>query len=270
MPTISEAIQTAQISQHEAKIILAFILKQSKAYLITNVHQNLTEVEADTFSKLIKRRQAGEPIAYLTGVKEFYGRPFIVSPSVLIPRPESELFIEIIKELSPANPVTSALDIGTGSGCLAITISKEHPGAKVTALDNSQEALKVAQQNNAQLETNVKLLKSDLLEQIPKSTHVDYIVANLPYIDPNDPEIMPQVAEYEPSEALYSNQNGLAHYAKLFNQIKAKSISFNYVLCEVGHKQQEAMTALIQKTFAKTPTWRYDLSGKPRICILNK
>lgn len=171
--------------------------------------------------EMVRQREEGIPLAYIMGKKEFYGRDFVVTRDVLIPRPETEALIDIIKGLDlPRQP--RFLDVGTGSGCIAITLALEFPQAKVYASDLSTEALTVANENDVQLEGRVEFMHSDMLDEISLLTlgPFDVLVANLPYVDPRWDFIDTEALAREPVMALYAmGEKGLAMYRRLFNGI---------------------------------------------------
>lgn len=234
----------------DAELLVCFALNKQRTWLRAHDDYELNIKETNTLNKLVNRRIRREPIAYITGTKEFYGRSFCVNKHVLVPRPESESFIEIIKQLlhehdsdikqreisitkglgnSAYNRSTgfihSVLDVGTGSGCLAITIKKEFPELFVTATDVSTHALKVAIANAKSQGTDIVFKKQSLLTNDKQG--YDIVVANLPYVP--DGQTHHSIA-HEPEIALFSGRDGLNHYQELFIQLKPKHI--RYVLTE--------------------------------------
>lgn len=256
----------------ERRLLLMYVLGLTKLDLIKNPSQEVPSQKSEELNQLISRRRVGEPIAYIIGQKEFYGRDFHVTSDVLIPRPETEQIIEIIKDLEPeSTKELKFLDVGTGSGCIALTLAKEFPSSNLTALDISKPALKITQSNQQALNvpnSQFTSIQSDLLEAVSPNQHFDYIIANLPYIDPQDPDVSQETKRFEPGLALFSNKNGLDHYIRLFDQLKEKKITFESIIIEVGHQQKNEVDELIKKSFTKTPIWRYDLQSIPRICII--
>lgn len=211
---ISEWLKQAtdKIDRLDAELIATHVLGVSdRSYLVAHGDDELAgESAADSF---VSRRMDGEPLAYILGYREFYGRRFFVTPDVLIPRPESETIIDMAKSLRPEKIV----DVGTGSGCLAVTLALELPDAKVVALDVSDEALSVAQKNAAHHSAKVEFHKSDLLSGfVPEDGSL--IVANLPYVDANWDWLDRKTLSYEPSLALYAEDGGLALIFRLVEQ----------------------------------------------------
>lgn len=191
------------------------------------------------------------PKAYKNGFQDFYGRDFIVTPDVLIPRPETEMLVDAVLNLTgkaylpgikPARPKLpqncTILDVGTGSGCIAITLALELPEAKITACDISDEALAIAQKNAANLEAKVKFVKSDLLDSIDGD--FDVIVANLPYVDANWEWLDKKTLSHEPALALYAEDGGLALIKQLINQVAKRKTK--YLILETDPCQHEQIT----------------------------
>lgn len=234
---------TIESAQLDAQLLLAAVLYQTREYLLAHTDQKLSATEIAQAEKWLQRRLKREPIAYILGHKEFYGRDFIVSPSVLVPRPESEDIIDIVKDIKPA----TIIDIGTGSGCLAITAKLELPDTHVVAADISEDALQVARQNANGLNTTITFVVSDLLQGIKKFTTKDQvaIIANLPYVDKNW-EVSPET-KFEPSQALFAEDDGLELVKKLILQAQKKLRNGDSLLLEADTRQHEAMTKYAKK-----------------------
>ncbi len=188
------------------------------------------------------RRAGGEPLAYIFGFKEFYGRKFKISPEVLIPRPETEGLIELVRGLDLSEK-PKFLEIGTGSGCIAVTLAAEFPRAKVVATDVSEGVLEMARENNAVLGTGVEFLRGDLLEDLSDDAGgFDALVSNLPYVDEDWEWLDKRTLDFEPELALYAEDGGLALYKKLILQMKARGKGFaKYIVFEADPCQHEAL-----------------------------
>ena len=217
LSSASQQLREAEISSArlDSEIILANVLQKTRTYLHAHDTDTLSKNELKTANAHLKMRLNRIPVAYLTGYKDFYGRPFSVTTDTLIPRPESEDIITILKE-KIASPRTNnkLIDVGTGSGCLGITAKLEIPDLDVTLTDISLAALAVAAQNAAALKANVRTLQSDLLANYPYKAN--YIIANLPYVDINwqcSPE-----TKHEPSLALFADDSGLELIDRLIEQ----------------------------------------------------
>lgn len=195
---------TPKIGRFEAMILLAHILGKPKEYLIAHDDEELPDTTLMTFDVYVSMRLDGVPVAYLTGRQEFFGRYFTVDHNVLIPRPDTEVLIEQALIVAPEKP--EILDMGTGSGCIAVTLAKECPGARVTATDVSEEALAIARGNAEALGAEVEFRKGSWWEAVPEGARYDLIVSNPPYIRSDD-EHLPAL-RHEPQGALTDSGNG--------------------------------------------------------------
>ncbi len=226
----------------DSELLLAFHLKKPREYLLA--HPETVLRKGPSFAqlgKLLERRLKREPIAYITGKKEFYGRKFTVTPDVLIPRPESEAIIEIVKELSLEKDDV-LIDIGTGSGALALSIKCELPYLTVIASDISHAALHIAQTNARLLQADVTFMASDLLSSLSLTTRV--IVANLPYVDKTW-NVSPETA-YEPQGALFAENNGLKLIKKLITQTSTSLHHQGFLVLEADNRQHAAIIAFAE------------------------
>ncbi|MDP2169177.1 MAG: peptide chain release factor N(5)-glutamine methyltransferase [Rhodocyclaceae bacterium] len=207
------AAARASIPPAEARLLLGHVLGCSSAWLEAHREAALAPQQLAAYAGLVERRAAGEPVAYLLGIREFYGRDFAVTPAVLIPRPETELLVDValakVGAGRTAPGTTCILDLGTGSGCIAITLALELPGARVTAVDVSPPALEVARVNAQLLGATVDLLASDWFAGLPED-RFDFIVANPPYVAAGDPHLLAGDLRFEPLDALTDQSDGLA------------------------------------------------------------
>lgn len=185
----------------------------------------------------VAERKMGVPIAYVVMSKEFYGRSFSVTPEVLIPRPETEVLIDLVKEL-PLKPFCRVLEVGTGSGCIAVTLALEFPQATIMATDVDEEALEVAKDNDREYEGRIFFTQTNLLDGV--NEQVDVIVANLPYVDAVWPWLDLKALSYEPYQALFAQDKGLALYKKLIRQLVEKRLS-KYLVIEADPCQQDEL-----------------------------
>ena len=234
----------------DAEVILSYVLKKPKEYLYTYPEKNLTTKQLNDLTTLIKRRTKGEPVAYLTNHKEFFGLDFYVDERVLIPRPETEELVEeVIKVVSNKGSVISnqsltICDIGTGSGCIAIALAKNLPNIKLIATDISKDALTVAKKNARQLKVydRIKFLHGNLLEPI-KNMKLDIIVANLPYLTKQE------ALKHEPNLALVASNKGLSLYNELFHQIKKYKFPNAVVIIEFAPHQRIGLSKYIKRLY---------------------
>ena len=214
-----------ETSNLESQILLSFILGVSKEYLIINSNLELDDGKINKYRKLIKRRFEGESISNITGKREFYGREFRVSGNVLDPRPETELIINIIKEIYAKDTSCSVVDLGTGSACLISTLLLEFPNFKGIGTDISEDAINIGQKNAEEYLINdrVSFIVSDWLDAIDFNKF-DILISNPPYIPREELELLPhEVLHNDPLIALDGGMNGLEHYKKIASNIKNKN-----------------------------------------------
>lgn len=253
----------------DAEVLLYYVLKKSKEFILTNPEFKITKQQQNKYLALIKRRQKSEPVAYLTGEKEFYGLKFIVNKNVLIPRPETELLIEEAKKFINDQKLT-IVDVGCGSGAIAITLKKYLPKNKLIATDISQAAINVAKKNSNLNKVKVEFIKTDLIKNIKEK--IDVIVANLPYVPEEEKKIKNVFSaplKYEPAKALYAGKYGLDLYEKLFKQINKLNIKPKILFCEIGSTYTDKVKNLSKKYFPKSNIEiKKDLCGKNRLIII--
>lgn len=232
---------TSQISHLDSELILAHALKKERVFLHAHPDYELASSEEQNANDYLNRRKNHEPIAYILGTKEFYGRDFRVTPDTLIPRPETEAIIDLVKEIPLKTP--KIIDVGTGSGCIAITLKLEIPNSEVLAVDISETALEVAKQNANTLQAELSFKKSDLLTEVDGV--FDVIVANLPYVDRNWDWLSPELA-FEPEKALYSDDFGLQDIKRLVLQAEPKITEQGYLILESDLSQHKAIKSFIE------------------------
>jgi release factor glutamine methyltransferase len=230
--------------RRDCLVLIEDLLERDRAWVLANHDKQLNEKQQFTLNTKLKRREKREPLAYIRGKAWFYGRFFEVSSSVMVPRPETESFVDIIKELDSKNPINTAWDIGTGSGSIAITIKKELSDVHVSACDKSELALKIARANAKKHGENVRFIKSDLLTNMPgmPSTRNYIITANLPYV-PTQLNVEKEL-EFEPDAALYSGSDGLDHYRAFWKQVAGLKNKPSYILIESLETQHANMKSL--------------------------
>lgn len=237
--TLSKAgIASAKL---DSELILAHVLRRSREWLLAHDAVTLTQPQQQQARQSLLQRTQRRPIAYLTGRRDFYGHSFLVNEQVLVPRPESEVILAMLDELIQANHPRTVLDVGTGSGCLAISIKLTHPDLAVSACDISESALLVARRNAARLLPSgrqIKFYQSDLLSNLPVDSRFDLIVANLPYLSPGQDGLSPELA-YEPAIALYADDDGLSLIKRLIATAPARLTTGGYLLLEMNTDQIE-------------------------------
>lgn len=251
----------------ESELLLRHVLEISQVELYQDPEGEIEPAQAKKFWALVKRRLSGEPAAYITGHREFYGLDFYVDSRVLIPRPESELLVEKALALAQTHPAASIAEIGTGSGAIAISLALNLPRARIYATDISESALKVARSNCQRhgVADRIHLLRGDMLEPLPEA--VDIIVANLPYVSQAE---LSRLTDFEPELALNGGADGLAQIEKLCQQASGKLRPHGFLLLEIGQGQEKAVTALLRRLFPLAGIEIFpDLSGIARVVILS-
>ncbi len=254
-------------SRLEVQILLCHALGVVRSWLIGHDRDALAESAAQSYTDLLTRRLAGEPIAYIVGCREFFGLEFKTTSAVLIPRPETELLVELALARIPENRPCKVLDLGTGSGAIAISIARSRPLAEVTALDQSQEALAVARDNAARLEApNLRLLHSDWFDALDAEIF-DLIVSNPPYVAAADPHLKHGDVRFEPPSALASGADGLDDIRRIAAAAPQYLMPGGWLLFEHGYNQGESCREILRRQgFSGVESIR-DLAGLERVSM---
>jgi release factor glutamine methyltransferase len=250
----------------EAKVLLLRAARLTEERYLAAPNDPCSPKAAAFFQRLVEKRMDGVPLAHLTGAKEFWSIPFEVTPSVLVPRPETEVLVEKVLELA-SRENDSILDVGTGSGCIAVALAKELPRARIQAVDISERALCVARRNAMrQKARHIHFLKSDLFSAF-RGTGVrfDFIVSNPPYISRGEWEGLPaEVRDFEPRRALLSGESGVELIERLVRRAGTYLRPGGYLIFEIGDGQRDKVLALFGKRWTEIET-AWDLAGKPRV-----
>lgn len=248
----------------EGEVLLRHVLGVNRAVLFASLDEEIPEEQYDKLLGLVERRCNGEPSAYITGHKEFYGLDLKVDPRVLIPRPETEIIVEKAIAYCRENGCKTVADIGTGSGCIAVSLAKYLPGVKVFAVDISPKALELAGENIAAhgVEDGIVTLAGNLLEPLPEP--VDIITANLPYVRSGEVD-----SRYEPQSALDGGVNGLDKFGEILPMIPGKLNPAGLVLMEIGLGQVGEISDMINRRFSGAAVEIInDLAGIERVICL--
>lgn len=259
-------------ARRDTESLLLHVLRQAApdtnlAWLIAHEDDPLATGQAAFFCDLVERRLAGEPLQYITGKAEFYGLPFEVNRDVLIPRPETELLVEKALAFAPLFRNPGILDVGTGSGAIAIALAQEWPEAAVTAIDISGAALDIARRNaqHAGVAHRIRFLEGDLLAPAA-GKQFDLIVSNPPYVPENDRATLAiEVRNYEPAQALFAGEDGLAVYRRLIPAAFSALAPGGILLLEIGYGQQEAVQSLLESQGFAGIEFFPDLQGIARV-----
>ena len=248
----------------DAQVLLGHVLGVSRAWLVAHDGDEVDGARADSFRKLVLLRHDGDPVAYLLGKREFHGLDFRVTPDVLIPRPETETLVDAGLEKLDAMPGRKVLDLGTGSGCVAVSIAHERPAAQVTAIDLSADALDVARSNATALGQKVEFLQGRWFAPLAQR-RFDLIVSNPPYVAAGDPHLHHGDLRFEPTAALISGPDGLNDLRVIVGGAAEHLLPGGWLLFEHGYDQAETSRDLLAKAgFGDLKSWP-DLAGIPRV-----
>lgn len=254
----------AKLPASEARLLLGHVLGRPAAWLIAHDDEVLEEAALLSFASLAARRASGEPVAYLVGHREFFGREFAVSPAVLIPRPETELLVEISLERIGIGEGQKILDLGTGSGCIAVTLALEIPSAQVSAVDISEAALVVAGKNAERHGARLRLLRSNWFDELTGECF-DLIVANPPYVAAADPHLAAGDLRHEPPAALSSGAEGLDSIRRIIAGAPAQLAPDGQLWLEHGYDQAAAVRKLLAAAGLADIEQHRDLAGIVRV-----
>ncbi len=260
-----------------AEVLLMFTIGCDRAYLYSHPERELTGNEQARYDEAIVRRASGYPSQYITGHQEFWGLDLIVSPAVLIPRPETEHIVEVVVEIARAadyrkrNGRPKLVDVGTGSGAIALALAKELPNAHVLATDVSAEALEVARANAArlQLESRIHFQQSDVLESVSRDGSFDFVVSNPPYVALSEADkVQDVVKKFEPKTAVFAGEHGLDVIRRLIPQAHEALRPGGYLVMEIGYSMSEQVIAIMDgyEEVHAVP----DLAGIPRVIVGGK
>jgi len=257
--------------QLDTELLLREASGLSTAQQISRADQALPKPAIQTFKALIAERAKGTPIAYLIGLREFYSLSLVVSPDVLIPRPETELLVDLALEAIPRDPACRVVDLGTGSGAIAIALAKHRPQAEIHAVELSAAALAVAQQNAViQGVEQITFHTGSWFDPLPADLRFDVMVSNPPYIDPADPHLQQGDVRFEPKSALIAADHGLADYQQIIQQARHYLVSGGKILFEHGCDQTEPVAKILREARFLNVSTHQDLAGRDRVTIGQK
>jgi len=262
--SVAEMLRIVNIDPIDARALLRAALGVSDTHLVAHPAQPLTGQQRTRYLAWLERRRAGEPVAYLTGEREFYSLAFKVTPAVLIPRPETELLVEAALERVPAHVPFRVLDLATGSGCVAVAIAANRPRARVTATEVSRDALAVARDNAARHGAGVEFLESDWFDALA-GRRFDLIVSNPPYVAEGDPHLSQGDSRFEPRAALVAGADGLSCIRLIIAQARAHLEPGGALLFEHGYDQAARCRALLAQAGYFEVATRHDLAGIERV-----
>jgi release factor glutamine methyltransferase len=257
-------------ARRDAELLLMRTVKRNRAWLIAHDDELLADHLCLSYTKLLERRRKGEPIQYITGETEFYGLPFLVTPDVLIPRPETEHLVEKVIEMGACFEQPRIVDVGTGSGAIAVALAHKLPQASVTATDISAPALAVASENAKRNGVAVRLLEGDLLAPVA-GERFEIIISNPPYVTAADRDSLDvEVREYEPGLALFAGDDGLDVYLRLIPAAFDALVPGGFVALEIGYGQSTAIAELLACAGFERIEFVPDLQGIPRVACARR
>jgi len=260
---------------------MMFVLGVNRAYLYSHPELELNPEEQARYDEVIAQRATGFPSQYITGHQEFWGLDFVVTPAVLIPRPETEHLVETVLELVREHHQSTAnlkiVDVGTGSGCVALALANELPFAEVCATDISVEALEIAQANAArlQLDSRVRFMHADVMRANPPEQELprelDFVVSNPPYVAYSEADkVQKSVKEFEPNEAVFAGEHGLDVIRPLLVQAHAALKPGGWIAVEIGYSMRDQVLALLDFTLWEDARVVPDLQGIPRVIVARR
>jgi len=246
-------------ARFEAELLLSYYLKRDRVYLHSFNDQEVENI--DEFKELVKRRANHEPYEYIVQEASFYDISLFVSKGVLIPRPETEILIDLVADIIQRESITSIAEIGVGSGAISVVLARKFPDLKIVATDISQKAIDIASKNidRFDLADRVKVIKSNLLDDVEEN--IELVVSNPPYIA-NDFKLEPNVKEYEPPQALFGGEIGDELLKKIVLDVKARGV--RYLACEMGYDQKEPMEIFFRDNEIEDYSFYKDLAGFDR------
>lgn len=272
MPTLSKLLSAASdeltatdSARLDAEILLAFALNKTRSYLYSHPEQQISEPALNVFKALIERRRQGIPIAYITGQKEFWSLPLTVNETSLIPRPDTELLVELALQKIPANAACRVADLGTGSGAIAIAIASERPHCHVIACDCSYQSLVLARQNTEQTGLKNITFACANWSNAFNANSLDVIVSNPPYIAENDPHLSRGDVRFEPRHALAAGPQGLDDLTAIIRLSTAVLKPGGWLLLEHGYAQRQVVQQLLLDNNYSGIETCHDLAGNPRV-----
>lgn len=249
----------------DAEVLLCHVLKKTRSHLRAWPEKQLETQQNHYFQSLILQRQQGKPIAYITGNREFWSRDFIVNEDVLIPRPDTELIIELSLEFLADKPQAQIIDLGTGSGIIAITLAAERPDIQVIATDFSDKALSIAKQNaTIQQIKNIQFIQSDWFDKVP-DTKFDLVISNPPYIETDDPHLSVGDLRFEPECALVSLDKGLRDINIISDVARHYLKAKGSLVIEHGYNQQQDLQTRFESLSYHNVATHFDLANNPRV-----
>jgi len=264
--TVRRALAQSALAPIDAQVLLAHVLRRDRAWLAAHATDVVERVDADAFARLAARRRDGEPVAYLTGRREFWGLTLAVDPAVLIPRPETETLVECALARLPQDRDVRVLDLGTGSGAIALALAHERPRARIVATDVSEPALAIARANARKLGQHaIEFVHGAWFDGLPPNERFDAIVSNPPYVAAGDAHLEEGDVRFEPMSALVSGADGLDALRTIIASAGQYLVPGGALVVEHGYDQADAVKALLEDAAFTAIERRRDLCGILRV-----
>ncbi|RHW75431.1 peptide chain release factor N(5)-glutamine methyltransferase [Colwellia sp. RSH04] len=261
-----QLLSLSDSAQLDSNILICHVINKDLSYLLTWPEKKLSLSEYEKFIELLNRRIKGEPIAYIVGTKEFWSLPLLVSPATLIPRPDTETLVELVLELYQSQQALHCLDLGTGTGAIALALASENPSWHFDAVDFSSEAVSLAKLNSQQLNlTNVQVFQSDWYSNVAEDKKYDLIVSNPPYIDEQDEHLAQGDVRFEPKSALVADEQGLKDIKIIIENAKQHLKTNGALFIEHGFAQGELVCDILTGFGYQNAQTVTDLNGQDRI-----
>lgn len=265
------SLVASPLPRAEVRMLVSHVLQRDTAWLVAHDDEIASPDDQLRIVSLAAQRAQGQPLAYLLGVREFFGRTFLCSPAALIPRAETEHLVEHVLTLVAISAKSTILDVGTGTGCIGLTLALERPGTQITALDVSPDALELARKNAANLHANnVTFIQSNWFSAVATDAKFDLIVSNPPYIVPGDAHLTQGDLRFEPAVALADAIDGLESYRQLARGAMAHLMNGGWLVVEHGYDQGESVPALMRANGFIEVSTQCDLAGHPRVTAARK
>ncbi|MBN1379834.1 MAG: peptide chain release factor N(5)-glutamine methyltransferase [Gammaproteobacteria bacterium] len=269
-----EQLENSPSTSLDAEVLLCHVLQESRSYLFTWPERLLDHQQYTSYRSLLNRRAAGAPIAYIVGEREFWSLPFKVNQHTLIPRPETELLVESALQLGSylsSQQAINVIDLGTGSGCIALSVAREKPDWQIQATDCSAEALQVARYNADRLGIgNVEFIQSNWFDALDTATQFDLVLANPPYIAEDAPHLYQGDVRFEPQSALVAGKDGLNAIRILVNESLLRLKKNGWIIFELGYDQADRVIDLVYNAGYNYILFKKDLAGIKRHCIAHR
>ena len=267
LSAVQQLARASESAQLDAEILLAHVLDRPRTWLRTWPEYTVSQSDHNAYQKIITQRQSGVPVAYLAGKRDFWLHCFQVCPDVLIPRPDTELLVELALKIIPADKPYAILELGTGSGIISISLGAERPASRITATDISAQALSIAGNNAESIGVpNIDFVQGNWFSGLDGNAY-DFIISNPPYVEENDPHLYQGDVRFEPRMALSSGHDGLRDIRVIASQARDYLADNAYLAIEHGYNQADAVKRILSEHQYTNIKNHRDLQNNPRVTI---